>query len=41
MISGLYAKLTADLGYTYHTAELRSVEEARKVWKVVNEYAKS
>lgn len=35
----LYAKLTAKLGKQYHTAEIRSVDEAREVYKTLQEYA--
>ena len=30
----IYAKLKKELGYQYHTGELRTMEEARKVWKI-------
>lgn len=33
----IYAKLSAALGYPYHTAELRTIEEARKVECLVRE----
>jgi len=33
----LYAKLTEQLGWKYHTANIRSVEEARKVYKLILE----
>lgn len=33
----LYAKLTEKLGWSYHTAKIRSVEEARNVYKIVKE----
>ncbi len=36
----LYAMIKEKLGYHYHTAELRSIEEARKVYKVVKDIAK-
>jgi len=29
----IYAKLTKELGWNYHTANIRSVEEARKVYR--------
>ena len=35
----IYAKITERLGWTYHTAKIRSVEEARKIYKIVSEYA--
>lgn len=36
----LYAMLSEALGYQYHTAELRSLEEARKVYGYVMEIAR-
>ncbi len=36
----LYAALTDRLGWTYHTAKIRSVEEAREVWTHISEIAK-
>lgn len=30
----LYAALSKELGYTYHTAEIRTLEEARKIWRI-------
>lgn len=33
----LYQRLSDELGWTYHTAKIRSVEEARKVYKLVKE----
>ena len=33
----VYAVISKELGYTYHTGELRSVDEARKVWRIVAE----
>jgi hypothetical protein len=35
----LYAKLTAKIGKQYHTAEIRSVEEAREIYRAIQEYA--
>lgn len=35
--SELYAKLSERLGWTYHTAKLRTIEEARQVWKLVRQ----
>ncbi len=35
----LYTKLSEQLGWKYHTANIRSVEEARRVYKLVREYA--
>lgn len=37
----LYRSISDELGYQYHTGELRTIEEARKVWKIVNKIAKS
>ena len=36
----LYARLTKTLGRQYHTAELRSVDEARAVYRAVQEIAR-
>ncbi len=33
--NAIYAELTRTLGWKYHTANIRSIEEARKVYKVV------
>lgn len=33
--STLYGKLTKELGWKYHTANIRSIEEARKVYRIV------
>lgn len=35
----LYARLTERLGWKYHTAKIRSVDEARKVYTMVREIA--
>jgi hypothetical protein len=35
--SEIYASLGRELGYPYHTGELRSMEEARRVYKLVAE----
>ena len=35
----LYEKLTEELGWKYHTAQIRSIEEARKVYRLVKRYA--
>lgn len=37
----LYATLTKRLGWRYHTAKIRSVEEARKVYRLVREISAS
>lgn len=34
----LYAELNKKLGYIYHTAEIKTIEEARKVYKVILDY---
>lgn len=34
----LYAKLSGKLGYEYHTAEIRTIEEARKIYKLIRRY---
>lgn len=35
----IYAKLSAAIGRDYHTAELRTVEEAREIYKLVQKIA--
>lgn len=35
----LYAAITEHLGWTYHTAKIRSIDEARKVYRFVRQYA--
>lgn len=35
----IYKKLSDELGWKYHTAQIRSVEEARKVYRIVQRYA--
>jgi len=37
----LYAKISDKLGYTYHTAEIRDIEEARNIYKVILEVLKT
>ncbi len=34
----IYAKISERVGWKYHTAKIRSVEEAREVYKIVQEY---
>lgn len=34
-----YAELSRRLGYQYHTAEIKSVEDARAIYKIVKELA--
>lgn len=31
----IYKMLTNYLGYTYHTAEIKNIEEARKIWRFI------
>lgn len=31
----LYAKLSKDIGYEYHTAEIKTLDEARKIYKII------
>lgn len=33
----VYAAIKKQLGYNYHTGELRTMDEARKVWKIAAE----
>lgn len=33
----IYSYLSKQIGYQYHTGELRTMEEARKVWKIAAE----
>lgn len=35
----IYAELTKKLGWKYHTANIRSIEEAREVYKIVRDIA--
>jgi hypothetical protein len=35
----VYAKIAQRLGYQYHTGEIKSVEEARKIYAIVREMA--
>lgn len=37
----VYSKISKALGKNYHTAEIRSVEEARKIYVVVSEMSKT
>lgn len=34
----IYRKLSDRLGYEYHTAEIRCIDEARKIYRIVREY---
>ena len=36
----LYARLTRKLGWTYHTGSIKSVDEAREVYRAIKEIAK-
>lgn len=36
----LYARITLELGRPYHTGEIRSIDEAREVYRVVQAIAK-
>jgi hypothetical protein len=38
--SKLYAIISKRIGWNYHTAEIRSIEEARKIYKIAREYDK-
>lgn len=35
----LYARISLELGREYHTAELRTLDEAREVWRIVKAIA--
>ena len=35
----IYAMISERVGWTYHTAQLRSVEEAREVYRIIREIA--
>ena len=35
----IYRKLSDELGWKYHTANIRRVEEARKVYRIIQRYA--
>lgn len=36
----LYARISDALGYQYHTAEIKTVEEARKIYEIVRDISK-
>ena len=38
--SQLYSRLNKELNYVYHTAEIRDLEEARRIWKIVKRIGK-
>lgn len=33
--TALYMRISNELGYTYHTGEIRTIEEARRVYRIV------
>ena len=35
----IYAKISKRIGWNYHTAQIRSVEDAREIYRIVSEYA--
>ena len=35
--SALYRKVSVALGYEYHTAEIKTIEEARKIYQIVSD----
>lgn len=35
----LYKAISDEIGWKYHTAQIRSVEEARKVYRIIKRYA--
>ena len=35
----LYRRISDELGWKYHTAQIRSIDEARKVYRIIREYA--
>ena len=35
----LYAVISERIGWTYHTAKIRSIEEAREIYRIVREYS--
>ena len=37
--SEIYAKISERIGRKYHTAHVRSIEEAREIYKIVRDYA--
>lgn len=37
----IYAWLSDKLGWKYHTAQIRSVEEAREIYRLINQYIKT
>lgn len=37
----IYRRISEKIGYKYHTAELRSIEEARRAYKIIQAIAKT
>lgn len=37
--ASLYKRISDELGWQYHTAKIRTIEEARKVYAIVRRYA--
>lgn len=37
--ASLYKRISGELGWQYHTANIRTIEEARKVYAIVRRYA--
>ena len=35
----LYQKISENIGWSYHTAKIRSIEDAREIYRIVREYA--
>ena len=35
----VYAHMAKALGYQYHTGEIRTIEEARKIWKIAYDFS--
>lgn len=33
----IYGKISAEIGKEYHTAEIRSIDEARQVWRIAKQ----
>ena len=36
----LYAEISSQLGYQFHTAEIRSIEEARRIYRIILDISK-
>lgn len=39
--AGIYSEISTRIGYDYHTAEIREIEEARKIYRIIKEIEKS